>query len=139
MAEIGTSVEQQTVLVVEDEDAIRMLIVAALEGSGFSVRAYVTSDDALKDLRDFEPNLILSDINLDTSSMGGFSFFEKVRQHDHLNRVPFVFLSGLTDEGMVRYGKALGADDYLTKPFSSDMLLDTVKGKLKRFKLLHKA
>ena len=45
-------------------------------------------------------------------------------------------VSGMTDEGMVRYGKVIGADDYLTKPFSNDMLVDTVKGKLKRYKLL---
>ena len=84
------------------------------------------------------PDLIMSDINLDTSTMGGFSFYEKVRQLEHLYHVPFVFLSGLTDEGMIRYGKALGADDYLTKPFSNDLLLDTIKGKLKRFQKLRK-
>ena len=55
---------------------------------------------------------------------------------DHLLNVPFIFLSGMSDEGMIRYGKGLGADDYLTKPISNDTLLDTIKGKLKRFKAL---
>lgn len=137
LAEIGPTHHQQTIYIIEDEDAVLKLIVQVLENSGFVVHAFKTSDEAFSMLREMNghvvPDLILSDINLDTSSMGGFSFYEKVRQLDHLNHIPFVFLSGLTDEGMIRYGKALGADDYLTKPFSNDLLLDTIKGKLKRF------
>ncbi|MFH0990137.1 MAG: response regulator [bacterium] len=129
--------QQQLILVVEDEDAILKLIVQVLENSGYTVQAFSTSDDAYQTLRESNgshpPDLILSDVNLETSSMGGFSFYEKVRQLDSLLHVPFIFLSGLTDEGMIRYGKGLGADDYLTKPFSNDLLLDTIKGKLKRF------
>jgi CheY-like chemotaxis protein len=137
LAEIGPTHHQQTICIIEDEEAVLKLIVQVLENSGFVVHAFKTSDEAFTALREMNgngtPDLILSDINLDTSSMGGFSFYEKVRQLDHLNHIPFVFLSGLTDEGMIRYGKALGADDYLTKPFSNDLLLDTIKGKLKRF------
>jgi CheY-like chemotaxis protein len=142
LAEIGPVLHQQTICIIEDEDAVRKLIVQVLEGSGFVVHAFSTSDEAFNVLRELSekaaPDLIMSDINLDTSTMGGFSFYEKVRQLEHLYHVPFVFLSGLTDEGMIRYGKALGADDYLTKPFSNDLLLDTIKGKLKRFQKLRK-
>ncbi len=138
LAEMGPEHQQQTVVVIEDDDAILKLIVQVLENSGFAVRPYSTSDEAIVALRDLRPDAILSDINLDTSSMGGFSFYEHVRRLDHLLNTPFLFLSGLTDEGMVRYGKGLGADDYLTKPFSSDLLLDTIKGKIKRFRLLRR-
>jgi DNA-binding response OmpR family regulator len=50
--------------------------------------------------------------------------------------VPFIFLTGLTDEVLVRTGKELGVDDYLTKPIAEQTLIATIKGKLKRFKRL---
>jgi CheY-like chemotaxis protein len=112
------------------------MIVRVLEGGGYAVQAFNTSDEALIALQHDMPDLIVSDINLETSTIGGFSFYEKVRQLPHLSHVPFIFLSGMIDEGMIRYGKGLGADDYLTKPFSGEMLLDTIKGKLKRYKQL---
>ena len=138
LAVIDPTQQQPIIYVIDDEDEFLKLIARVLENAGFQVKAYNTSDDALKGLQGEMPHLILSDINLETSSAGGFTFYEKVRQLDHLLNVPFIFLSGMADEGMIRYGKGLGADDYLTKPFSSDMLLDTVKGKLKRFRAFRK-
>jgi DNA-binding response OmpR family regulator len=68
--------------------------------------------------------------------MGGFSFYEKIRKFEHLHNVPFVFLSGLTDEVLIRTGKELGVDDYLTKPISEQNLIAVIKGKLKRFSMI---
>jgi CheY-like chemotaxis protein len=134
LAELGPEHHQQSIVVVDDEDAMRLLITQVLEESGFVVQAFSTSDEAIVALKDLTPDLILSDINLDTSTMGGFSFYEKVRLYQHLSMVPFMFLSGLRDEGMIRYGKGLGADDYITKPFSNELLLDTIRGKIKRYR-----
>jgi CheY-like chemotaxis protein len=134
LVEFGEHQDKPMLYVIDDDENTLGMIVRVLEGGGFSVQAYNTSDEALTGLKNDTPALIISDINLETSTIGGFSFYEKVRQLHHLSLVPFIFLSGMTDEGMVRYGKGLGADDYLTKPFSGDMLVDTVKGKLKRYK-----
>ncbi|MEK6565816.1 MAG: response regulator, partial [Bacteroidota bacterium] len=84
------------------------------------------------------PDLIICDINLETSTMGGFTFFEKIREINELAEVPFIFLTGLTDEVLIRTGKELGVDDYLTKPISEKALLSTIKGKIKRFQELKK-
>ena len=86
-------------------------LVHVLENADFRVKAFSTSDDALIALQTESPNLIISDISLETSFLGGFAFYEKIRQMDHLLDVPFIFLSGMSDEGMIRYGKGLGADD----------------------------
>jgi CheY-like chemotaxis protein len=134
LLEFGEHNDKPMLYVIDDDENTLGMIVRVLEGGGFTVQAYNTSDEALSGLKHDMPDLIISDINLETSTIGGFSFYEKVRQLHHLSLVPFIFLSGMTDEGMVRYGKGLGADDYLTKPFSGDMLVDTVKGKLKRYK-----
>ena len=136
LVEFGHHQNKPTLYVVDDEEGTLGMIVRVLESGGFAVRAFSTSDEALINLQNEMPDLIVSDINLETSTIGGFSFYEKVRQFSHLSHVPFIFLSGMIDEGMIRYGKGLGADDYLTKPFSGEMLLDTIKGKLKRYKQL---
>ena len=64
--------------------------------------------------------------------MDGYAFYEKVRANPYLNHLPFIFLTAKSSEVEVRFGKELGADDYLTKPFSPEDLLASVRGKLKR-------
>jgi CheY-like chemotaxis protein len=128
--------QSATLLIIDDDVKLLNLVTDILKEANYSVRAFTTSDDAFKFLKDSTPDMIISDINLETSTMGGFTFYEKVRELDHLQNVPFIFLSGLTDEVLIRTGKELGVDDYLTKPFSDETLLATIKGKLKRFKKL---
>jgi CheY-like chemotaxis protein len=136
LVEFGHQKNKPMLYVIDDDESTLDMVVRVLEAGGFTVQAFNTSDEALTGLKKDMPDLIVSDINLETSTIGGFSFYEKVRQLHHLTHVPFIFLSGMIDEGMIRYGKGLGADDYLTKPFSGEMLLDTIKGKLKRYKQL---
>jgi CheY-like chemotaxis protein len=122
------------VVLIDDDEKLLHLVKETIEDAGFEVLAFTTSDEAYKVLKTETPDLILSDINLETSTMGGFSFYEKIREMDHLEEVPFVFLSGLSDEVLVRTGKEMGIDDYITKPFSDKHLLAVVKGKIKRYR-----
>jgi len=124
------------VFVIDDDEKLLKILKNTIEEEHFEVFAFSTSDDAYKTLKEETPDLIVSDINLETSTMGGFSFYEKVRELDHLQEVPFVFLSGLSDEVLVRTGKELGIDDYITKPFSDKNLLAVIKGKIKRYREL---
>ncbi len=128
--------QRDRVLVIDDDPRLLELLTTSLEDSGYEVIALTTSDEAYALLRKFTPDLILCDINLETSTMGGFTFYEKIQQFKHLQHVPFIFLTGLTDEALVRTGKELGVDDYLTKPISEETLLATLRGKLKRFRQL---
>jgi CheY-like chemotaxis protein len=134
--EARSGVQPATLIVVDDDVKLLNLVSDILREASYSVRTFTTSDDAFRFLKENTPDMIISDINLETSTMGGFTFYEKVREMDHLQNVPFIFLSGLTDEVLIRTGKELGVDDYLTKPFSDETLLATIKGKLKRFKKL---
>ena len=134
--EARSGAQPPTLVVIDDDVKLLNLVNDILREAGYSIRTFTTSDDAFKYLKENSPDMIISDINLETSTMGGFTFYEKVREMDHLQNVPFIFLSGLTDEVLIRTGKELGVDDYLTKPFSDETLLATIKGKLKRFKKL---
>ncbi|MEX1277064.1 MAG: response regulator [Bacteroidota bacterium] len=134
--ELREGQDRPNVLVIDDDTKLLEVITETLEEASFNVKAFPTSDDAFTYLKTNVPDIIISDINLETSTMGGFTFYEKVRELDHLHDVPFIFLSGLTDEVLIRAGKELGVDDYITKPFSDETLIATIKGKLKRFKHL---
>ena len=139
MARLREELSKPKILIIDDDQKLLALFKEAIEEGGYHVEAFTTSDEAYKHLREHIPDLILCDINLETSTMGGFTFYEKVRELETLSAVPFIFLTGLTDEVLVRTGKELGVDDYLTKPISEKALLATIKGKLKRFEQLKKS
>ena len=110
--------QHDKVLVIDDDTRLLKLLAISLEDNGFDVTALSTSDEAYTLLRKFIPDLILCDINLETSTMGGFTFYEKIQELKNIQNIPFIFLTGLTDEALVRTGKELGVDDYLMKPIS---------------------
>ncbi len=137
--ELRSSSQKARILIIDDDAKLLKVISDTLQDAGFQTISFTTSDEAYSFLKVNTPDLILSDINLETSTMGGFTFFEKVREIERLQEIPFIFLSGLTDEVLVRTGKELGVDDYLTKPFSEDNLLATIKGRLKRYRQIKKS
>jgi CheY-like chemotaxis protein len=134
--EVRAGAQRPTLVIIDDDLKFLEIVTETLREASYNVRPFSTSDEAFRYLKENTPDMIISDINLETSTMGGFTFYEKVRELDHLHNVPFIFLSGLTDEVLIRTGKELGVDDYLTKPFSDETLLATIRGKLKRFKKL---
>ncbi len=138
LAELQKRPSAESILVIDDDEQMLVLITRLLELHGYQVTALTTTDEAYVLLKKWKPRLILSDVNLETSTMGGFAFYERVRELQQLEDVPFIFLTGLSDEAIVRAGKELGADDYLTKPVSEQALLSAVKGKLKRFERFRK-
>lgn len=138
LARLREELGRPKVVIIDDDQKLLTLFKGTIEEGGYHVDAFSTSDEAYQHLRNQTPDLIVCDINLETSTMGGFTFFEKVREIDELADIPFIFLTGLTDEVLVRTGKELGVDDYLTKPISEKALLSTIKGKIKRFQELRK-
>ena len=128
----------RTIMVIDDDAPLLEMLTQALRLSGYKTKGFTRSDDAFALLREWTPDLILCDVNLETSTMGGFTFYEKIQAIDRLQDVPFVFLTGLNDDVLMRNAKEMGVDDYLTKPVSIENLLATVKGKLRRFSAFKK-
>jgi DNA-binding response OmpR family regulator len=122
------------IMLVDDDELLLEALVELFEENKYRTKSFTKSEDALEYVKGHRPDIVLCDVNLRNSSFGGFTLFEKMTKIGHLHNVPFVFMSGLVDEAIIRAGKELGADDYLTKPFEPDMLLSVVKGKLRKYK-----
>lgn len=121
-----------TVLLLDDDNAFLSIIKDVLLDSGFHCVAVNSGEDGLKALETLIPDIVICDIDFEKPKMNGFTFFEKFRAIDRFIDVPFIFMSGLDQEIVVRAGKQMGVDDYLTKPFDAEMLIATIEGKLKR-------
>jgi CheY-like chemotaxis protein len=132
------SIGKASIMLVDDDELMLQALVELFEENRYTTKPFTKSEDALEYVKGHRPDLVLSDVNLRNSTFGGFSLFEKMTKLGHLHNVPFVFMSGLVDEAIIRAGKELGADDYLTKPFEPDMLLAIVKGKLRKYKFIEK-
>lgn len=121
---------EHTILVVEDEATLLDNIQLALELSGYRVLTAADGLAALAVLQVQAVDLILADIAM--PRMNGYQLYEAVRANPQWVLVPFVFISARGLDSDVRYGKALGADDYLVKPFEVADLLAIVEGRLRR-------
>lgn len=118
----------QSVLVVDDEAAILTLVEFNLQKAGYTVLKATDGRMALQMIQQAQPDLIVLDIML--PSVDGFEICKKLRQQG--NRTPVLMLSARDEELDKVLGLELGADDYLTKPFSPRELVARVKALLRR-------
>jgi DNA-binding response OmpR family regulator len=109
------------VLVVEDEEALSNSIVYALELEGYDVMRAATGREGVEITRTHPPSLVLLDVMLPESS--GFDVCREIRTHSD---VPIIMLTARSGESDMVAGLELGADDYVTKPFSPSELLTRV-------------
>ena len=122
------------ILIVDDEPDLLEITAAYLEMEGYVPLSALNGPAALEILDSTVPDLIISDITM--PGMSGFDLFGKVRSDPRLQNTPFIFLTGHTDLQHIMTGKELGSDDYLMKPYEPEMLISTIKGKLKRSRQL---
>jgi putative two-component system response regulator len=119
-----------SLLVVEDDPAMLVALRDILEGSGFIVHTAHNGRAALDLLAQEQPSLILSDISMPV--MDGIELFESVRKMPNGTAIPFIFLTARGTREDIFAAKSLGADDYITKPITSQELLSAVRARLQR-------
>jgi two-component system phosphate regulon response regulator PhoB len=119
-----------SILVVEDETAIQELIAINLQHAGYEPVLASNADEALEKVRDSLPDLVLVDWMLPGAS--GLELVRRFRNQDRTRQLPIILLTARADEADKLAGLDMGADDYITKPFSVKELNARIKALLRR-------
>ena len=118
---------RQTIALVDDDRNIVTSVAMALEAEGFSVHSYSDGDEALRGLTARPVDLAVLDIKM--PRMDGMELLTRLRQR---SKVPVIFLTSKDDEIDEVVGLRMGADDYITKPFSQRLLIERIRAILRR-------
>ena len=118
------------ILIVEDDPVLKSNISELLQAEGYNTNSASNGLEALNYIRKEVPDLIISDIMM--PMMDGMELIKQVQSNAETATIPFVFLTAKVDAQNIRLGMNSGADDYLTKPFKTLELLDTVSARLKK-------
>ena len=119
-----------TILVVEDEEDLRDIIIYNLNREGYEAIGVESGEEGLNLAKDIKPDLVLLDLML--PGMNGMDVCRNVKQDSNTQDIPIIIVSAKGEEADIVSGLELGADDYLTKPFSPRILLARVRAVLRR-------
>ncbi len=126
---------KEKILVVDDEINIQELIKFNLMSQGYDVLACGDGKEALEIINEFNPELILLDVML--PGMDGYKVCKEIRNDNSITTLPIIMITAKGEEGDKIHGLEIGADDYITKPFSVKELIARVKAVLRRTKIQH--
>jgi two-component system KDP operon response regulator KdpE len=118
---------RRNILVVDDESQITRVLRTTLSGRGYRVRTAADGDEALEVMRQWPPDLIITDLSM--PNMGGLELCRRIRSK---SAVPIIVLSVFGEEKTKIEAFDLGADDYVTKPFNVNELMARVRSGLRR-------
>jgi two-component system response regulator ChvI len=118
---------QNTIALVDDDRNILTSVAMALEAEGFKVRTYTDGSEALRGLSTQPADLAVLDIKM--PRMDGMELLGRLRESTNL---PIIFLTSKDDEIDEVLGLRMGADDYITKPFSQRLLIERIRALLRR-------
>lgn len=124
------SLSKQKILVVEDETDILELLRFHLSREGYEVLCAQTGEQCLDLMANRQVDLVVLDLML--PGMDGFTVAQRIKNDPNLSRVPIVMLTARSEEGDVVAGLEIGAEDYITKPFSPRILMARVRRVLRR-------
>ena len=117
------------IILVDDDANILASVRMALEAEGFGVRSFTDGESALEGLAQTPADIGVFDIKM--PRMDGLELLRKLRQ---TSQMPVVFLTSKDDEIDEVFGLKMGADDYITKPFSQRLLIERIRAVLRRTK-----
>jgi DNA-binding response OmpR family regulator len=124
---VDETFKNRLILVVDDEERMARFIHLNLEHDGFQVIEAYRGMDAFQSIRDKMPDLVILDVML--PDLDGFEVLKMVRE---ISSIPVIMLTAKSEEDDRVHGLELGADDYITKPFSPRELVSRVKAVLRR-------
>jgi two-component system, sensor histidine kinase and response regulator len=116
------------ILVIDDDAAVQSLTVKALQSRGYQALIAADGEEGLEVARRYLPDLIVCDVQM--PNLDGYETLAALQRDPVTSTIPFIFLTALRDQQDMRYGMGLGADDYLTKPFTVQELVNAVTTRL---------
>ena len=123
--------EKNYIYIIEDEESISKLISMYLEKANIQTKAFFNAEDALVQItKDKIPDLIILDLNL--PGMSGFEFLQELKKQLSNNTPSVMILSARDADEDIIQGLGLGADEFITKPFSPSVLVARVQANLRR-------
>jgi two-component system phosphate regulon response regulator PhoB len=131
-SEKGLSMSKETILIVEDEADLAEVVAYNLEREGYATLRATTGEDGLKTAISKRPALILLDLML--PGMGGLDVCRLLKSDDKTRHIPVIMMTARSEDADIVTGLELGADDYVTKPFSPRVLAARVRAALRRRK-----
>ncbi len=127
----------ERILVVDDEEDLLELVHYNLGNYGYKVDCVTSGEDALEKIRSIPPDLILLDLML--PGIDGLDVCRIVKNDSKTSHIPVIMLTARGEEADIVTGLELGADDYITKPFSPRVLIARIKSVLRRGREIDKA
>jgi CheY-like chemotaxis protein len=121
-----------SILVIEDEEDIRLNLLKMLQMEGFEVVGAENGRIGVHVAKEHLPDLIICDIIM--PELNGYGVLAELRSDSFTATIPFIFLTAKAETGDFRKGMALGADDYIMKPFEIDELLAAIRTRLEKHK-----
>jgi two-component system sensor histidine kinase/response regulator len=118
------------VLVIDDTEEVRAIVVETLNQYGFSTLAATDGIEGVETALREIPDLIICDVRM--PHLDGYQTLGRLLETPQTATIPFIFLTGEADKQNVRRGMVLGADDYLTKPFTPLELIEAVTTRLEK-------
>ncbi|WP_341215617.1 response regulator [uncultured Wocania sp.] len=124
----------KTVLLIEDDTVLRENTSELLELSGYKVLKASNGKVGVALAKKQHPDIVICDIMM--PELDGYSVLERLSKSKLTKYIPFIFLSAKTERDDVRKGMNLGADDYITKPFTEDDLISAIESRLAKVSIL---
>jgi CheY-like chemotaxis protein/anti-sigma regulatory factor (Ser/Thr protein kinase) len=118
------------ILIIDDDPAMQSLAAKLLQARGYQTLGAGDGSEGLELARKYSPDLIICDVQM--PNMDGYQTLAALQQDPQTATIPFVFLTGVTGRQNQRYAMGLGADDYLTKPYTVKELLAAVTTRLNK-------
>ena len=120
----------ETIMIVDDEKDILQLIQYNLEKEGYRILPYISGEQALSEAKRQQPHLIILDLML--PGMDGIEVCKHLRETEETKQIPILMVTAKSEETDIILGLEMGADDYITKPFSPKVLIARVRAVLRR-------
>lgn len=124
------------ILIIDDEQDFRFSLSQSLQTEGFECIAAGDGKEGVALALTHYPDIVLCDISM--PGMNGFETLKAFRSQDRLMTIPFIFLTGQTESGLMRHGMDLGADDFLSKPVTTNEVTTALYARLNRLEMLAK-